>query len=75
MLDVETGERLMRWDPGSTCSSPTSAAGRSTTCSPGSRPRDPHGVVDLGCGPGNLTATLAERWPGARVEGVDSRRR
>jgi len=33
---------------------------------------DPVQVVDLGCGPGNLTATLAERWPGARVVGVDS---
>lgn len=29
-------------------------------------------VVDLGCGPGSLTATLAERWPGADVVGVDS---
>lgn len=29
-------------------------------------------VVDLGCGPGNLTATLADRWPGAEVLGVDS---
>ncbi len=29
-------------------------------------------VVDLGCGPGTLTATLAERWPAARVIGVDS---
>ena len=29
-------------------------------------------VVDLGCGPGELTATLAGRWPGATVTGVDS---
>lgn len=33
---------------------------------------DPGLVVDLGCGPGKLTATLAERWPRARVVGLDS---
>ncbi|MGO4384109.1 trans-aconitate 2-methyltransferase [Specibacter sp. RAF43] len=32
----------------------------------------PGQVVDLGCGPGTLTATLAERWPGAAVLGLDS---
>ena len=29
-------------------------------------------VVDLGCGPGQLTASLADRWPGAEVAGLDS---
>ncbi|MDQ0030379.1 trans-aconitate 2-methyltransferase [Arthrobacter bambusae] len=33
---------------------------------------DPRQVVDLGCGPGNLTATLAARWPRAVVVGLDS---
>lgn len=32
----------------------------------------PRRVVDLGCGPGTLTARLAQRWPGAHVTGVDS---
>jgi trans-aconitate 2-methyltransferase len=32
----------------------------------------PRHVADLGCGPGNLTALLARRWPGADVLGVDS---
>lgn len=33
---------------------------------------DPRRVVDLGCGPGNLTGTLAVRWPGALIEAWDS---
>ncbi|MEZ2389981.1 trans-aconitate 2-methyltransferase [bacterium RCC_150] len=33
---------------------------------------DPRHVVDLGCGPGTLTAALAGRWPAAVVVGLDS---
>jgi trans-aconitate 2-methyltransferase len=33
---------------------------------------EPRTVVDLGCGPGQLTATLAQRWRSARVEGLDT---
>ncbi|MGY1600801.1 trans-aconitate 2-methyltransferase [Geodermatophilus sp. SYSU D00815] len=36
------------------------------------RAADPREVVDLGCGEGALTASLAARWPGARITGVDS---
>lgn len=36
------------------------------------RPGRPERIVDLGCGPGNLTQTLLHRWPEATVHGVDS---
>jgi trans-aconitate 2-methyltransferase len=32
----------------------------------------PGQVVDLGCGSGELTATLAQRWPAATVQGLDA---
>jgi len=32
----------------------------------------PRAVADLGCGPGELTAGLAQRWPDARITGLDS---
>ena len=32
----------------------------------------PRRVIDLGCGNGRVTGLLAERWPTARVQGIDS---
>ncbi|AQS69189.1 trans-aconitate 2-methyltransferase [Streptomyces pactum] len=48
--------------------------------SPSSRRRSsgggPHGhpprIADLGCGPGNVTVLLADRWPTARITGYDN---
>ncbi|WP_262064072.1 trans-aconitate 2-methyltransferase [Streptomyces sp. STR69] len=35
---------------------------------PGTPPR----IADLGCGPGNMTAVLADRWPTAHITGYDN---
>ena len=35
-------------------------------------PGEPGRILDLGCGPGNSTAVLRERWPRAELAGLDS---
>lgn len=33
---------------------------------------EPKTILDIGCGPGNSTQALVNRWPGAKVTGLDS---
>ena len=33
---------------------------------------DPGDIIDIGCGPGNSTQVLKNRWPHARITGLDS---
>jgi len=62
----------MRWDPGQYLRFGDARARPFADLMARVPAEAPDLVVDLGCGPGNLTRTLAERWPGADVVGVDS---
>jgi trans-aconitate 2-methyltransferase len=62
----------MKWDPGTYLQFGTERGRAFLDLLARVPAEDPTRVVDLGCGPGNLTRMLAQRWPDAVVEGVDS---
>ncbi len=62
----------MTWDPGQYLKFADERARPFADLIARVRVPDAREVVDLGCGPGNATATLPAIWPEARVRGVDS---
>jgi trans-aconitate 2-methyltransferase len=73
-LDVKRSEAAMPqpWDPDRYLTYADERARPFVELLTRIRESDPATVVDLGCGPGNLTRMLAERWPDAVITGIDS---
>jgi trans-aconitate 2-methyltransferase len=68
----------MRWDPGQYLrygderARPFHELVQRAAVALAERDRPPTSIVDLGCGPGDQTATLLDRWPDADILGVDN---
>ncbi|HTP15354.1 MAG TPA: trans-aconitate 2-methyltransferase [Streptosporangiaceae bacterium] len=60
------------WDPGQYLRYPDERSRPFFELMSRVRADQPGLVIDLGCGPGRLTTTLASRWPAAEIQGIDS---
>lgn len=63
---------MMRWDPGQYLRFADERGRPFRDLVARVAAQAPAFVVDLGCGPGNLTRELSARWPRARVLGLDA---
>jgi trans-aconitate 2-methyltransferase len=71
-LDVKRNGEVVMWDPGQYLRFGDERSRPFFELTAQIEAGQPGLVVDLGCGPGQLTAELARRWPGAEVRGLDS---
>ena len=69
---MSTSGRDGAWDPGTYLQFAGERARPFVELVDRIRVASPGSVVDLGCGDGSTTALLADRWPAARVTGIDS---
>jgi trans-aconitate 2-methyltransferase len=67
-----SGERTTRWDPAQYARFERERAQPFFDLVARLPDGDVRSAVDLGCGDGALTRTLADRWPAATITGVDS---
>ncbi len=69
---TEEGTQTMTWDPAQYLKYSTERLRPALDLLARIGVAAPRTIVDLGCGAGNVTALLAQRWPAARVTGIDN---
>lgn len=68
----QTGEHVADWDPDNYLRFEDHRTRPAAELAAHVRVATPETVIDLGCGPGNSTQILRQRWPAAHVLGLDS---
>lgn len=71
-LLLQDGGEMNSWDPNRYLRFGDERTRRSVDLASRIAVDGPKTVIDLGCGPGNSTQVLRERWPSAHVYGLDS---
>jgi trans-aconitate 2-methyltransferase len=69
---MDRGAFTMRWDPAQYGRFATDRGRPFVDLLDRVGAHSPRRVVDVGCGPGNMTQLLCRRWPDATIEGLDS---